>query len=1129
MNRLFHFFGCLLSLSEADGTFHSPLRIHRFRWIPLFLLLVSMVGSAELHAQEVDKNYVDGQLLFSLKPDFYQKHAASLDEVGQLLDGLGWVDDAANDLSQPFSNFAASNDYWGNFYLLAFDEIAAIEDYREELSIIEAIAEVYKVPLAHTSQLGTPNDPDFLNGQQWHLPTVQAMAAWAQVSAAPASSKVVIAVIDDAVDLNHPDLAANLWDSGDAVGGGDDDGNGFVDDTHGYDFGNNDGDPSTPSSAHATFFAHGTHVAGIANAVTNNNTGISALPYNVELMALKCAHDQSPTPGSFSILPVISGINYAAQNGADIINLSLGTPINFKILETAIDYAHAQGAMVVAAAGNAGNSIAPYPAGFANAIAVAASDNNDLKAGFSNFGAWVDVTAPGVGIYSTLPANSYGFNSGTSMACPLVASALALLKVHRPNAPNSFIIDCLLNNTDPIDALNQAFAGKLGTGRLNVFQAVQCTSGLLAAITLDDNSPCVGQTVTFTATANAGATYTWDFGDNSATQTTTTPTISYAYTSVLSPVITLTVSDGINTATDQTAISVSDCLSGTGPQCLDCGSYQNLIQNGDFETGVIAPAGTDLLTGVQCSPDYYEVVTTSMDLCSGFTPAILDRTNPDTGFFMMIDGKSGIPSTVWEQTVQVVNGQTYSLSFWVNYAAAISYPLTLNVLLDGQDLNDQQIASFPIQDGGWMEYCTTWQATISGTVSLIIQQPSGGFTGYDYGLDDVFFGHCASCDITPQFTWSLDDTNCTLSVDDQSLITNGTITGYTWKVIDLNSGQTVHTATQANSSFQIPSNTHLNYEICLEVTGNEGECTESVCEQIEVACPNCAYDDLLSDFTGQLCDNDLILDLTSWSANWGSQLTLTPAFGSPQTVGINGGQVHDLRDYFNIACSNDPCGLNTQYQLLFEADHPFCQSVQVTSGTFEVICCEPEPCEVTPDFSATFRFKNDCSVILQDQSAIQGGTITDWQWEAFDHNGDLVFSGNQPGVSFQRNFGSYVKICLKVTGNDGGCVSEICREWDNLGACSILGGPIDLSLETEGDEVIVYPNPTEGAVQIDASFDTDPTQLILRDASGRKVDVAIKALSKKRFLLDLKNQIRGIYHLTIRNGNQIEHKTLMKN
>jgi serine protease len=197
------------------------------------------------------------------------------------------------------------------------------------------------------------------------------------------------------VDLTHPDLAGNL--------------------VAGYDFVNDDADPMDDNG-------HGTHVAGIAAAVTDNGTGVAGVSWGAQIMPVKVLN--AGAGGTFD--DVAQGIIWAVDNGAQVINLSLGGTTNSPVLQSAIAYAYSQGVVVVAAAGNS-NSAVLYPAAYDPVIAVAASDASDNRAGFSNYGPEVDVTAPGVNINSTALGGGYENRSGTSMAAAFVTGEVALL------------------------------------------------------------------------------------------------------------------------------------------------------------------------------------------------------------------------------------------------------------------------------------------------------------------------------------------------------------------------------------------------------------------------------------------------------------------------------------------------------------------------------------------------------------------------------------------------------------------------------------------------------------------------------------------------------------------------------
>lgn len=214
---------------------------------------------------------------------------------------------------------------------------------------------------------------------------------------------VVVALIDTGVDVEHPDLAANIID-----------GWNFVDDT----------DNVTDVDG------HGTMVCGIVAAVANNSLGIAGVASNVSIMPLKVVSDDGG-----SLLDIISAIRYAADNGADVIGMSIGGTFTKGLLalEAAVDYAHQHGCVLVAAAGNNNTNELFYPAAYENVIAVSAIDESDQKASFSNYGDYIDVCAPGVNILSTNLNGTYSYGSGTSFAAPFVTGVVAAMLSKTPS------------------------------------------------------------------------------------------------------------------------------------------------------------------------------------------------------------------------------------------------------------------------------------------------------------------------------------------------------------------------------------------------------------------------------------------------------------------------------------------------------------------------------------------------------------------------------------------------------------------------------------------------------------------------------------------------------------------------
>lgn len=271
-----------------------------------------------------------------------------------------------------------------------------------------------------------PNDTQY--SQQWALKKVAAEKAWTMNKG---DKKVVVAVIDTGSAWGHEDLKQNIWSNPrETVNGIDDDQNGFVDDVRGWDFRDNDADPNDETGSANP--GHGTHCSGIVGAVGNNGIGISGISPSVSIMPVRFLG----ADGSGDLMTAAKAIDYANNNGAQVISASWGAAVPrdqvTPILE-AIERANQKGIVFVVAAANDGKSnditeVYPANAGLTNVISVAASDPDDKKPQWSNFGKHkVDLAAPGLNILSTLPGNKYGNLSGTSMATPLVSGMVALM------------------------------------------------------------------------------------------------------------------------------------------------------------------------------------------------------------------------------------------------------------------------------------------------------------------------------------------------------------------------------------------------------------------------------------------------------------------------------------------------------------------------------------------------------------------------------------------------------------------------------------------------------------------------------------------------------------------------------
>lgn len=342
-----------------------------------------------------------------------------------------------------------------------------------------------------TVEAKVPNDPDY-SKQQAMWQQIGAEKAWDYTTG---SKQVTVAIIDTGADIWHDDLKSNVWTNPYEIPDNnyDDDGNGFIDDVHGWNFIENNNDIRTSvlnNSDDPEAIRHGTVIAGLVGAVGDNNKSGTGLNWQVNIMPLRAI----ASDGSGSYAQVYKAVRYAIQNGADVISLSVVGKEDDEYLKQILREAYDKGIVVVAAAGNdqrSGNgnlnNTRHYPVcmdidSVENWIlGVSAVDENDQLSKFANYGSCVDLVAPGQNIFSTQRyAPVYGYNEefggpwqGTSFSVPLVAGAAALLKSIRPDWSAKDIINDLLKNSDDIQSKNLDFPNELGFGRLNIGKAVE--------------------------------------------------------------------------------------------------------------------------------------------------------------------------------------------------------------------------------------------------------------------------------------------------------------------------------------------------------------------------------------------------------------------------------------------------------------------------------------------------------------------------------------------------------------------------------------------------------------------------------------------------------------------------------
>lgn len=491
--------------------------------IKVFSLLTFLSFTLMGYGQSITDGVLTNKMRIKFKSDVskqlesYEKSEQKVSAEGYVVTGMTGIDaiNAEYQVTQfkrvfPFAGkFEAKHRKAGLhlWYEVVFEPGKSVDlnqcktAYKED-SNIELSEFVYKKVLydADNASVLTDSANDPRLSEQWHynntgqtggLPgaDIQLFDAWEIESG---SDEVIVAVIDGGVDYTHADLAGAMWTNNaelNGTAGVDDDGNGYVDDIYGYGFGDQTGDYNPAN--------HGTHVGGTIGAVNNNGIGVAGVAggngTDAGVRLMSCA-----TFGSYNNDGFDEAFIYAADNGAVIAQNSWGyTSTNYyeqSVLD-AIDYFIAnagydasgnpvgpmQGGIVIFSAGNDNDSAAHYPGYYESVLSVAATNHNNVKSWYSNYGSWVDVAAPGgetsisnQGVLSTLPGNTYGFYQGTSMACPHVSGIAALIvsKYGGNGLTPEIVWNRLVSSTDAIDSYNSSYVGMLGAGKVNAFKAL---------------------------------------------------------------------------------------------------------------------------------------------------------------------------------------------------------------------------------------------------------------------------------------------------------------------------------------------------------------------------------------------------------------------------------------------------------------------------------------------------------------------------------------------------------------------------------------------------------------------------------------------------------------------------------
>lgn len=512
----------------------------------------------------------------------------------------------------------------------------------------------------------TPNDANY--SAQYSLPLTSTDQAWAIWRP---QATVVIAIVDTGILLTHPDLTNKIdRDSGNAVIG-----TNFV----------------TTTAAPNDDNGHGTHVAGIAAAQSNNGIGVAGVAgwdgvagdtdtTHIKLMPVKVLD----STGSGTVSAVASGVTWAADHGANVINLSLGSDYDSVTLSTAIAYAWNHGCIVVAAAGNSGSSRREYPAGDANVISVASSGSTDTLSYFSNYGNWVTVAAPGEQILSTTFDGGYGYMTGTSMASPFVAGEAALLWAQAPSLTNAQIANLVATSVDPLSPYRKHSLSST-SGRVNVFKALNSIANpgapTLSSLSLGASTQLGSGTVTGTVSLTLPATGS----GATVTLTSSNPTVVSVPGSINIPAgsssapftVTVTSPKSVQTTT------ITATSGTTRTATLQTGPLLAGIRIGTVTSGTpVTATGTVTLNGP--APSSGITVQLASTDANVTVPATLTIPGGSSSGAFSITGNTG---AVYPATVTATyDGVTVSASFSPKVARLIGFFVFPPYLRSGQSV-----------------------------------------------------------------------------------------------------------------------------------------------------------------------------------------------------------------------------------------------------------------------------------------------------------------------------------------------------------------------------------------------------------------------------------------------------------
>lgn len=654
------------------------------RTILLIMLITLPVFS--IMAQTFNPLWVDGRIYLKISDNanYNLSENDGLINPGDVyfLDGL--VERyGITEITRPFKS--SKSDILQRTFRMDFENITLINELIRELALNPDIEYAEPAPLFFINL--TPDDPYYdteldggmmgsANGS-WHLNLINASQAWDVTVGNP---DIVVAVLDNAIWVDHPDLTNKVVAK--------------------VDLGNGDDDPNPPEATY--IWSHGTHSAGLVAAETNNGIGVASIGNGVSIMAVKLGDDASDGQ---AMAAGYEGITWAADHGADVINMSWGSPQVFQTMQNIVNYAYNLGCVLVGAAGNNGNGMETqmnpdipinyvgYPAALDHVIAVGSCDIGDNKSDFSNYGLWIDVLAPGgyategfmgIGAFTVLSttynepgtvwdmingttggaatfgvSGNYDLMQGTSMACPVTAGLCGLILSANPDLTPEELTALLKSTCDNVDAQNSEFIDSIGAGRINAFAAVTAATDLLAPLVADFMASTVvipeGGTIDFTdLTTGTPTTWAWTFEGGTPTASADQNPVSITYNEAGIYSVVLTASDGVN---EDTEIKTTYIIVGQSGDIAESGWIEQHTHftspyRGVFHTDIVDENTAWILTYDGTGGSITRDFARTTDAGETWTPDTIDvATNFAPGDISAVDGL-----TAWVAVYDVNGG-----------------------------------------------------------------------------------------------------------------------------------------------------------------------------------------------------------------------------------------------------------------------------------------------------------------------------------------------------------------------------------------------------------------------------------------------------------------------------------------